>query len=71
MAVSSDFSDHLIYDFKEKSREMIEKYGLNHLRGTEKMDPATNLATEFINLAQQSMTNPTTTPTPDISARMP
>ena len=61
MAVSPDFSDRLIYDFKEKSAQIIDRYGLNHLRGTEKMDPATNLAAEFINLAQQSTTNPTIT----------
>ena len=61
MVVSPDFSDSVIYDFKEKSADIIERYGLTHLRGTEKMDPASSLAAEFINLAKQSSTNPNMT----------
>lgn len=57
MVVSPDFSDSVVYDFKEKSAKIIEAYGLTHLRGTEKMDPATKLAAEFINLAKQSSIN--------------
>ena len=61
MAVSPDFSNRLIFEFKEKSAEVIERYGVSHLRGTAKMDPATKIAAEFINLAQQSATNPSVT----------
>jgi hypothetical protein len=61
MVVSPDFSDSVVYDFKEKSAKIISTYGLTHLRGTEKMDPATKLAAEFINLAKQSSTNPNMT----------
>ena len=61
MVVSPDFSDSVVYDFKEKSAKIIDAYGLTHLRGTEKMDPATRLAAEFINLAKQSSTNPNMT----------
>lgn len=61
MVVSPDFSNRLIFEFKEKSAQIIDRYGLTHLRGTEKMDPAAKLASEFINLAEQSKTNPTVT----------
>jgi len=63
MVVSPDFSDRLIFEFKEKSAEIIERYNLSHLRGTAKMDPATKIAQEFINLAEQSATNPAVTET--------
>jgi hypothetical protein len=61
MAVSPDFANRLVFEFKEKSAEIIDTYNLRHLRGTEKMDPATKLAAEFINLAEQSTTNPSVT----------
>ncbi len=61
MVVSPDYSGRLIYEFKEKSAEIIDKYGLTHLRGTEKLDPVTKVAAEFISLAEQSSTNPTMT----------
>jgi len=61
MAVSPDFANRLVFEFKEKSAEIIDRYNLSHLRGTEKMDPATKLAAEFINLAEQSTTNPSVT----------
>ncbi len=63
MVVSPDFSNRLIFEFKEKSAEIIERYNLSHLRGTAKMDPATKIAQEFINLAEQSATNPAVTET--------
>ncbi len=61
MVVSPDFANRLVFEFKEKSAEIIDRYNLSHLRGTEKMDPATKLAAEFINLAEQSTTNQSVT----------
>ena len=61
MAVSPDYSGRLIFDFKEKSAKIIDKYGLTHLRGTSSLDNVTDVAAEFINLAEQSTTNPSMT----------
>ena len=57
MVVSPDYSGRLIYEFKEKSAQIIDKYGLSHLRGTEKLDGVTKLAHEFISLAEKSSTD--------------
>ncbi len=57
MVVSPDFADGVIYDFKEKSKEIIDVYSLTHLRGTAAMDPVSRLGEEFIKLAQGSSTN--------------
>ena len=57
MVVSPDYSGRLIYEFKEKSAQIIDKYGLSHLRGTEKLDGVTKLAQEFISLAEKSSTD--------------
>ena len=61
MVVSPDFANHLVFEFKENSAEIIDRNNLRHLRGTEKMEPATKLAAEFINLAEQSTTNQSVT----------
>ncbi len=61
MVVSPDYSGRLIYEFKEKSAEIIDKYGLSHLRGTPKLDEVTKVAAEFIDLAEKSATNPSMT----------
>ena len=57
MVVSPDYSGRLIYEFKEKSAAIIDKYGLTHLRGTEKLDAVAKVAAEFIDLAEKSSTN--------------
>ena len=54
MVVSPDYSGRLIYEFKEKSAAIIDRYGLSHLRGTEKLDNVTKVAAEFIDLAEKS-----------------
>jgi hypothetical protein len=61
MVVSPDFADGVIYDFKEKSKEIIDAYSLSHLRGTAAMDPVSRLGEEFIKLAQGSTTSQTMT----------
>ena len=61
MVVSPDFADRVIYDFKEKSKEIINTYGLDHLRGTESMEPVSKIGAEFITLAQGSSLNQTMT----------
>ena len=61
MVVSPDYSGRLIYEFKEKSAEIIDKYDLSHLRGTSKLDSVAKIAAEFIDLAEKSSTNPTMT----------
>ena len=61
MVVSPDFADRVIYDFKEKSKEIIDAYSLTHLRGTAAMDPVSKLGVEFITLAQGSSLNKTMT----------
>ena len=57
MVVSPDYSGRLIHEFKEKSAQIIDKYGLSHLRGTEKLDGVTKIAQEFITLAEGSSTD--------------
>ena len=61
MVVSPDYSGRLIYEFKQKSADIIDRYNLSHLRGTEKLDSVTKIAAEFIDLAEKSSTNPTMT----------
>ena len=61
MVVSPDFASRVIYDFKEKSKEIINTYGLDHLRGTESMDPVSKLGEEFITLAEGGSINRTLT----------
>jgi len=61
MVVSPDFASRVIYDFKEKSKEIINTYGLDHLRGTESMDPVSKLGAEFITLAEGGSINRTLT----------
>ena len=57
MVVSPDVADRVIYDFKEKSKEIIDVYSLTHLRGTAAMDPVSRLGEEFIKLAQGGSIN--------------
>ena len=61
MVVSPDFASRVVYDFKEKSKEIINTYGLDHLRGTESMDPVSKLGAEFITLAEGGSINRTLT----------
>ena len=39
MGVSRDFSDKLVFDFKETAKEIVTKYNLDHLKGTNALKP--------------------------------
>lgn len=61
MAVSADFAERLIYDFKESAREVVSKYDLAHLRGTDDLLPVTSVAAEFVALIQNNYAKESTT----------
>ena len=54
MAVSSDYMERLIYDFKINSRDIVDKYNLTHLRNSEALVPLTSVVEEFILVVQNN-----------------
>lgn len=39
MGVSRDFSEKLVFDFKETAKEIVTKYNLDHMKGTNALKP--------------------------------
>ena len=54
VSVSAGFAEKVIFDFRQDAKDILTRYDIDHLRGTEKIKPVLSVAEEFISLIQNN-----------------
>lgn len=54
VSVSAGFAEKVIFDFRQDAKDILTKYDIDHLRGTDKIKPVLSVAEEFISLIENN-----------------